>query len=92
MNKFLEGISKPEDVPVRRFGYVISAIILVVSVVALVKNWPSLPLLVLAMMYFLTGALWIPVLVKPFFLLLGPYKKWFDPEKNLADKDYFGKN
>lgn len=73
MSGFLEGRTTKENLPIKRFGYLISAIFLIFSVISLIKNWSITPLLFLLTMYLLTGSLWIPSLIKPFYNIFGKY-------------------
>jgi hypothetical protein len=73
MTPFLEGKSTKENIPVKRFGYLLSAILLVLANIGLISNWAVTPFLFLATMYFLTGSLWVPGLVRPFYNLFGKY-------------------
>ena len=73
MSGFLEGKTTKQNMPVKQFGYVVSAILLVCSGIGMIAEWLYTPLLVLFTMYFLTGSLWIPALIKPFYSLFGKY-------------------
>jgi hypothetical protein len=77
----------------KRFGYVISAFFVVISNISLINKWPFTPLLFLITMYFLTGALWIPVLIKPFYNIfkksLGKHSQDNSSDKS---KDIFSEN
>ncbi len=87
-------ISK-ENLPIKRFGYLISAIIMIIAVIAYINKWPSTPLWALITFYLLTGSLWVPVLIKPLYNLIGPLQKYFifddENEKEKGD-DFFNKN
>ena len=86
-------MNKNEELNIKRFGYVISALLLIFSHVALISKWPVTPFLFLLTMYFLTGSLWTPVLVKPFYLLLLKVIDLSGKGKNKqGDKDFFNKN
>ena len=78
---------------IKRLGYVISAFFVVISNISLINNWPATPLLFLITMYFLTAALWIPGLIKPFYNI---FKKYFAKysKENGSDKskDIFSEN
>ncbi|MBN2425503.1 MAG: hypothetical protein JXR46_00360 [Calditrichaceae bacterium] len=54
---------------IKQFGYLLSALLIVLTVISQYKQWPATPWLYLLTLYFLTGSLWIPVLIKPFYLL-----------------------
>lgn len=80
---------------IKRFGYVISALFIVVSNISLIKNWPATPWLFLVTMYLLTGALWAPSLIKPFYNLFGKnlFKGSDDEDDSSKDsKDLFSNN
>ena len=62
---------KEEILYTKRFGYVISAIGVIISNISLINNWPITPVLFLITMYFLTGALWAPFLIKPIYQFFG---------------------
>ncbi len=64
---------KNKILAIKRFGYVLSALLLIMSNISYVNEWSFTPLLVLITMYFLTGALWGPALVKPFYEIFGKY-------------------
>ena len=85
---------KPENLNIKRFGYVISALLLIISNISLISNWPSTPILFLITMYFLTGALWAPFLIKPFYQLFGKnlFKNTDDNEQLNNSDDLFNKN
>jgi hypothetical protein len=90
MTGFLEGKTTKENLPVKQFGYVVSAILIIISTISMMNNWMATPWLFLVTMYFLTGSLWIPILIKPFYLLLckiGILKK-----KSKKDDSYFNSN
>lgn len=69
MTGFIEGKTTEKNLSVKHFGYVVSAILVIVSTVSMMNNWIVTPWLFLITMYFLTGSLWIPVLIRPFYLL-----------------------
>jgi hypothetical protein len=75
-----------EILNIKRFGYIISALLIIVSNISLIDQWPVAPLLFLITMYFLTGALWIPGLIKPF------YKLFVKNQGEDSDEDGDGKN
>ena len=83
-----------KDLNIKRFGYVVSAFLLFFSNVALIKNWPVTPYLFLVTMYFLTGSLWMPVLVKPFYTLFSfSWEKGRQVDKKKKEnKNYFSNN
>ena len=91
MTGFIEGKTTEKNIPVKHFGYIVSAILIIVSTISMMNNWLATPWLFLTTMYFLTGSLWIPVLIKPIFLLvckIGLVKK--KPPKE--DDSYFSNN
>ena len=73
MSGFLQGRTTKENLPVKRFGYLLSGILVIITVVSMMLKWAITPLIFLITMYFLTGALWIPLLIKPFYRLFGKY-------------------
>ena len=85
MSGFLEGKTTKENLPLKRFGYLISAICLVFSVISLINSWSITPLLFLITMYLLTGSLWIPVLIKPIYNILGKYIVKPNDDKEKSD-------
>jgi hypothetical protein len=85
---------KEEILNSKRFGYVVSAILLIISNISLINKWSVTPLLFLITMYFLTAALWIPALIKPFYKV---FKNFLDKRTGKKDDsknsgDYFLKN
>jgi len=81
-----------EILDIKRFGYVISALLLIIANISLINKWPATPILFLITMYFLTGALWLPALIKPFYLI---FKKHFikdSDNQSSTSKDIFSKN
>ena len=91
MSGFIEGKSTKELAPLKRFGYIFSAALIIFSTISMMNNWIITPWLVLLTLYFLTGSLWIPVLIKPFYLLARrPGKKKKDESKE--DDKYFNPN
>ena len=73
MSGFLEGQARRKDIPVKRFGYILSALFVIASNVSLYNNCMLTPWLFLVTMYLLTGSLWAPVLIRPFYKLFGKY-------------------
>ncbi len=73
MSGFLQGKTTKSNLPIKQFGYLLSALFLVLAVIGMVTKWLYTPWLVLIIMYFLTGSLWIPVLIKPLYNLFGKY-------------------
>ncbi len=80
--------SGPKYLAVKRFGYLLSAIFLILTNIGLVAKWSLMPLFFLITMYCLTASLWFPVLIKPLYQVIGKYiikptetdrKDYFDP-------------
>lgn len=86
MSGFLNGVTSGKDLPVKRFGYLLSALLVVLSNIGLVEAWPATPWLFLITMYFLTGSLWIPALIRPFYKLIG--RHIIKPLKEEQDKPF----
>ena len=89
MNKFLEGKTTTTNLAVKQFGYLLSALLLLAAVTGMVFEWTFTPWLVLITMYFLTGSLWIPSLIKPFYALMGRHiiKPFTEKNEELNDSD-----
>jgi len=87
MSGFLEGQTKRKDLPVKRFGYILSALFVIASNVSLYNNWMLTPWLFLVTMYLLTGSLWAPALIRPFYKLFGKYLVPAAEEHEKADDD-----
>ncbi len=84
---------KIKTISVKRFGYVVSVILLLLSNISLIIKWPATPIIFLITMYFLTGALWAPAIIKPFYRLFQKYiYKPTDSSKTKIDKDLFSNN
>ncbi|MGD9898970.1 MAG: hypothetical protein AB7T22_07570 [Calditrichaceae bacterium] len=93
MSGFLQGKTSKENLPIKRFGYMISAIFLILANIGLYKNWSATPWLFLLTMYFLTGSLWVTALIKPFYSLLGKY--FIKDDKSTSeekDDSFFSEN
>ena len=91
MDSFIQGKATRENIHIRRFGYLISAVFLIITGISGMARWPATPWLFLVTMYLLTGSLWIPALIKPFYRLFGKYI--IKQEEQSADKDkYLSKN
>lgn len=71
MGGFIQGKTTAANMPVKRFGYVLSAIFLGFTVALMMIESPFSALLFLILMYILTGALWMPALIKPLYNLFG---------------------
>jgi len=87
VSPFLEGKTTKENLPVKRFGYLISALFLVTAVIGMINMWSVTPLLFLITLYLLTGSLWIPALVRPLYRLFGKYI--VKPDEDDQDSDTF---
>jgi len=84
---------KQETLNIKRFGYVISAIFVIISNISLINKWPVTPILFLVTMYFLTGALWAPSIIKSIYVFFGrPLSKRADDDQNDNSKDIFSEN
>ena len=82
---------KKEILYIKRFGYVISAILIIITNISLIAQWSATPILFLITMYFLTGALWIPALIRPFYNVF--IKNYITKRENGKNpEDYFKKN
>lgn len=89
----MDPAQKDDSLNVKRFGYVISAILLVLSNVGLANEWAFTPLIFIFTMYFLTGSLWAPGLIRIFYSSFGKYMS--REKKNQQSKsgtDHFSKN
>jgi len=89
----MKNLHPDELLKIKRFGYVISAIMLIISNVALINNWQLTPIIFIITMYFLTGSLWGLVLIKPFYSFFDKYfLKKIRKENTNANKNIFNKN
>ncbi len=61
------------DLAVRRFGYLLSLIAMIIANIGIVNEWPGTPLWFLLTMYLLLGSVWIPRLIRPFYNWFGHY-------------------
>ena len=84
MSSLIEGKTNKANISVKRFGYLLSAVFLVGANISLINEWPVTPWLFLILLYLLTGSLWIPSLIKPFYMLFGKYI--IKPEKEIDEK------
>ena len=84
MSHFLEGTTTRQNQPVKRFGYLLSAIFLILANLSLIFKWPATPWLFIITMYLLTGSLWIPLLIKPLYIIFGKYVV----KDNLGDQNF----
>ncbi|MBD3225538.1 MAG: hypothetical protein GF313_12485 [Caldithrix sp.] len=97
MNPFLTGKTSKSRLPVKRFGYLLGAFFLILANIALYFDSGWAPILLLITMYFLTGGLWIPALINPFYKLFGKYiippvKDENGPETSDDTADKFNEN
>ena len=76
MDSLIQGKTTAENRPVKRFGYVLSLIFVLLSNAGLVLNWWFTGWLYLLSIYFLTGSLWIPQMIKPFYYIFEWFKKY----------------
>lgn len=84
---------KNKTLAIKRFGYILSALLLILSNISLINEWPATPIIFLVTMYFLTGALWSASLIKPFYNAFGKYIiKPSDSSYSNIDKDLFSDN
>ncbi len=90
MDSLLQGKTTDENRSIKRFGYVLSLIFIVISNVGMALEWWFSGWLYLLTMYFLTGSLWMPILIAPFYrlfklannLLQKPHKKSIKKSRN----------
>ncbi len=73
MSGLIQGKTTAENLAIKRFGYLLSALLLIASVIAMVAESNSFPWLFLITMYLLSGSLWMPKLIQPLYQLLGKY-------------------
>jgi len=73
MSGFLQGQTTAENEVVKRFGFLISAVFLILTVLAMLIKSVTMPWLFLITMYLLTGSLWTPILIRPLYKLFGKY-------------------
>jgi hypothetical protein len=79
-----------EILNIKRFGYVVSAILLILANIGLVNEWSVTPIIFIFTMYFLTGSLWAPNLIRIFYTHFGKYL--FREDNSQPNKDRFSKN
>ena len=92
MSGFLQGKTTKDNLPVKRFGYLLSLILIIGTVIAMMLKWIVTPYLFLITMYFLTGALWIPALIRPFYRLFGKNIVKQDPNEDKPTDTFFNPN
>ncbi len=73
MSGFLQGEITEANKPVKRFGYLISSVFLLLTVLAMLAHSVAVVWLFLITMYLLTGSLWLPLLIRPLYRLFGKY-------------------
>ena len=76
MSSLFEGRTTKQNIQLKQFGYILSAIFLILTVVAMVLDSRLLPWLFIITLYILSGSMWMPVLIKPFYSLIGKYMFW----------------
>jgi hypothetical protein len=87
------GAGKKNKMQLKQFGYIISAIIIILTVISEYSGWTSTPWLYILCLYFLTGSLWITALIRPFYsLFISLFRKTGADDKNSEIKDKFSKN
>lgn len=67
MNPILQGKKTEGNRNLKNTGYILSAIGLILTNLGLYFEWQFTPIWLILTMYFLTGSLWIPALIKPFY-------------------------
>ena len=85
MESLLQGKANAGNIHIKRFGYLLSAVFMILTSIGLLTEWAATPWLFLFTMYLLTGCLWMPVLIKPFYRLFGKYI--VKPEENNPNKE-----
>ena len=73
MTKIIEGKPTEENISVKRFGYLFSVFFLILTAIAMLVKSILLPFFFIAAMYFIGGSLWIPALIKPFYIWFGHF-------------------
>jgi len=79
---------------VQRFGYIISAVLMLLTGLGVILQWVYSPLVFLLTMYLLTGSLWAPQLIRPLYDRFG-YKlvsRNLDEETKEPDDKFFNDN
>jgi len=94
MSGILQGKVTGENRHLKYFGYLLSVVFLIASVAATLRHSSLTPWLFLITMYFLTGCLWTPILIKPFYLLFGRFiiKPKIEPGRDKSNSDKNGLN
>ncbi|GEM_PF-6270037 len=91
MSSLIQGKVTKENLPIKRFGYLVAGILVLFTGIGTLAEWSFVPYLFLITMYFLTGCLWIPALIKPFYRLFGKYIIKPAPSQP-STKEYFHDN
>ena len=73
MSGFLQGNITTANKPIKRFGYLISSVFLLLTVGAMLAQSAAVVWLFLITMYLLSGSLWAPLLIRPLYHLFGKY-------------------
>jgi hypothetical protein len=73
LSGFLQGEITEANKPVKRFGYLISSVFLLLTVIAMLVHSVAVVWLFLITMYLLTGSLWAPPLIRPLYRIFGKY-------------------
>ncbi len=73
MTGFLQGDITAANKPIKRFGYLISSVFLLLTVGAMLAQSAAVVWFFLITMYLLTGSLWAPLLIRPLYHLFGKY-------------------
>lgn len=87
MSGFIQGKTTSDNLAIKRFGYLLSALFLIASVVAMMAESISFPWLFLITMYLLSGSLWMPKLIRPVYQLFGKYLPLTDPNRVASQPD-----
>lgn len=96
-DKKLNEEKKALDAQAKKFGLLISVLLLIVTNIAVYYEWKSVIIFFLLMMYFFTGVLWVPFLIRwpyKFIARLLPQKRAGNPKgvKSNPNKEKFHKN
>jgi uncharacterized membrane protein len=81
MDSIIQGKVTEKNRAVKRFGYILSLIFIIIANIGLVLNWRFTGWLYLITMYVLTGSLWAPKLIFPFFWIYRRIKGGEQPSK-----------
>jgi len=81
------------NINIKRFGFVLSAFLIIISVISLMNQWAVTPILFIIMMYFLTASLWAPALITGLYNSFGKYIVSESTSKDPKDSsDIFNNN